>query len=140
MTTQELTKLSLEDLTRDELLRRLPKMDLRGRPRINEGEPISARMGADKVEAYDEFIKRSGAPSLQGQTFTIGFKAWKLIDWLRANRRFMDTVQVYLTLDEDQKLSVLFWPYNDEGLPAAEIDGKGGSMTLRAPYNIGNKT
>lgn len=113
-------------------------MDLSNDARTNEGRPIQARKGADGVLAYEQWINDSNMPNLKGQTFTIGFNSRRLIEWLHQNGDNMDTVQIYLTLDEEQKLNVVLWPYN-AGLPSVIQQGKQGGATLSAPYNIGGR-
>ena len=127
-----------QELTRDELLKTLPKMDLRTDPRANEGGPISARKAAERVKAYEQFIN-TPPDSLKGQTFAIGFNTRKLIDWLQQNSDNMSAVQVYLTIDEDQMLNVVFWPYTVDGLPSVLHEGKQDGATLSSPYNIGGR-
>src|SRR5688572_23507003 len=127
------------ELTREELLKMLPEMNLADGWTLSGGGPISPREAADRVAAYRDYKNEPANSNIKDQTVTIGFDSRRLIDWLNQNKDLMDEVQVFLTLDRsNRKFNIVLWPYKGGG-PAEVREGKEEARALLSPFNIGNR-
>lgn len=120
-------------MTRDELLSQMPELDLSSFNALSpSGDVMDIQEALLRLGKYSRYNQDLGLK----QTFCVGFDSEKLITWLLSIRGRIDQIKIWFSLDEDDKITVIIWPYT-KGLPARK--GEAATDDSLEPYNYGNR-
>lgn len=121
-------------MTLSDLLKQHPELDLTAfAGQLGGGEEIELGEALMRIGDY----ARYKAEHNLDQSISVGFDSKRLIAWIMKHQAEMNEVRVYFGLDDEQKFTVVFWPYKD-GVPAVAADTELTDDTLLA-YNIGSR-